>query len=83
MSSHAEGAVRVEFTGEPYATAKKIAQFMNANGFTAAQYAAGKAACVKRAKGESLTAQETTLADRFEAMAAAIVGDLFDVTLPP
>ncbi len=86
MSSHK--FVDADFDGpkvtpqldDAHETAIKVSKFLHTNKITAAQYAAGKAACVKRARGDNMTDPEKNLADRFEALTAAIVGDLFSVT---
>ena len=73
-----EGTVRV--THRPREAGQKLGKAMVVNGWTPAQYAAGGAACYKRARGEALSGAETIQADRFTALMAALTGELFDVT---
>ncbi len=73
-----QGNIKVTVRGSEHA-ADKIAAWMVANSFTAAQYSSGLAACEKRARGVALTAQEIVFADRFTAMQAAVGGLIFKV----
>lgn len=74
---------RIHIALSPEDTLTRLGKFLLSNGITAAQWGNARAALIKRAKGESMTAQEDALADRGQALAAAVFFDMVTPTDMP